>query len=94
VVGGSKDGIGQRVLDAELPPADDQDVVVAAQPDGTQRWAFDADGRLLGIKGELFQDHGANTPYGIALPYNSGTNLIGPYPLPAYDLKIHIGFDQ
>jgi carbon-monoxide dehydrogenase large subunit len=57
-----------------------------------QEWdmhaAFDADGRLLGIKGQLFHDHGANTPYGIALPYNSGTNLIGPYPLPAYDLKI------
>ena len=57
-----------------------------------QEWdmqaAFDADGRLLGIKGELFHDHGANTPYGIALPYNSGTNLIGPYPLAAYDLKI------
>jgi aerobic carbon-monoxide dehydrogenase large subunit len=42
----------------------------------------------MGIRGELFHDHGANTPYGIALPYNSGTNLVGPYPLAAYDLKI------
>jgi carbon-monoxide dehydrogenase large subunit len=50
--------------------------------------AFDADGRLLGIRGQLFHDHGAATPYGVALPYNAGTNLIGPYVLPALDLEI------
>ena len=34
--------------------------------------AFDADGRLLGIRGHMRHDHGANTPYGVALPYNAG----------------------
>jgi len=52
--------------------------------------AFDAEGRLLGIRGRLCHDHGACTPYGIALPYNAGTNLIGPYVLPAYQLAIDL----
>ncbi len=57
-----------------------------------QEWdveaAFDGDGRLLAIRGSLKHDHGANTPYGVALPYNAATNMIGPYVLPACDLKI------
>ena len=57
-----------------------------------QEWAmeaaFDTDGRLLGIRGRLRHDHGAATPYGIALPYNAATNLIGPYVLPAYRIVI------
>jgi aerobic carbon-monoxide dehydrogenase large subunit len=50
--------------------------------------AFDADGRLLGIRGRLYHDHGAYTPYGVALPYNACTNLIGPYELPAFNIDI------
>ena len=45
--------------------------------------ACDADGRLRGIRGAMIHDHGANTPYGVALPYNALTNMIGPYVLPA-----------
>jgi len=52
--------------------------------------AFDSQGRLLGIKGRLRHDHGAATPYGIALPYNAATNLIGPYVLPAYHIAIEL----
>lgn len=52
--------------------------------------ATDADGRLLGIRGHLIHDHGAYTPYGVALPYNSATNLLGPYLLPAYRLDISL----
>jgi len=52
--------------------------------------AFDADGRLLAIRGHLRYDHGAATPYGIALPYNAATNLIGPYVLPAYRIAIEL----
>jgi len=52
--------------------------------------AADADGRLLGIRGTLIHDHGAYTPYGIALPYNSATNLLGPYVLPNYRLDISL----
>ncbi|MEP9353894.1 xanthine dehydrogenase family protein molybdopterin-binding subunit [Xanthobacter sp. KR7-65] len=52
--------------------------------------AAGADGRLRGIRGVLIHDHGAYSPYGMALPYNSATNLIGPYVLPAYRLDISL----
>ena len=65
---------------------------VAAAAERNQVWdveaAFAADGRLLGIRGRLYHDHGATTPYGAALPYNAATNLIGPYVLPAYRIEI------
>lgn len=56
----------------------------------TVEGAFDADGRLRGIRGRLRYDHGAATPYGIALPFNAATNLIGPYVLPAYRMAIDL----
>jgi aerobic carbon-monoxide dehydrogenase large subunit len=59
-----------------------------------QEWdmqiAFDNDGKMQAIKGRLCYDHGASTPYGIALPFNAATNLIGPYVLPAYKLQIDL----
>jgi carbon-monoxide dehydrogenase large subunit len=65
---------------------------VAAAAERNQVWeaeaAFSADGRLRGIRGRLYHDHGATTPYGVALPYNACTNLIGPYVLPAYHMDI------
>ena len=45
--------------------------------------ACDQEGRLLAVRGQISHDHGANTPYGVALPYNAATNMIGPYVLPA-----------
>lgn len=56
----------------------------------TVELAADAEGRLLGVRGALIHDHGAYSPYGVALPYNSATNLIGPYVLPAYRLNISL----
>lgn len=57
-----------------------------------QEWqveaAFDSEGRIRGIRGVLYHEAGANVPYGIHVPYNAATNLIGPYALPAYDLRI------
>ena len=50
----------------------------------------DAEGRLLAIRGRLCHDHGAATPYGVALPYNAATNLVGPYVLPAYRIEIEL----
>lgn len=52
--------------------------------------AFDPVGKLLGIRGQMFHDHGAATPYGVALPYNAATNLIGPYILPSYRLVVSL----
>src|SRR5215218_5365642 len=51
--------------------------------------AVDAQGRMLALRGRLCHDHGASTPYGVALAYNAGTNVIGPYVLPAYRLDIN-----
>jgi hypothetical protein len=48
VPGGVRNGIAQRVIDAELPPGDGQELVVAQQPDGTQRWAFHHQGVVFG----------------------------------------------
>jgi hypothetical protein len=48
VAGGVKDGIGQRVMDAELPPADGLELVIATQPDGTQHWAYHHQGLIFG----------------------------------------------
>jgi carbon-monoxide dehydrogenase large subunit len=65
---------------------------VATAAERVQVWeagaALTADGRLLGIRGRLYHDHGATTPYGVALPYNACTNLVGPYVLPAYHMDI------
>jgi carbon-monoxide dehydrogenase large subunit len=59
----------------------------AAAAERDQDWdmeaAFDADGRLLAIRGHMRHDHGACTPYGVQLPYNAVSNMIGPYVLPA-----------
>jgi carbon-monoxide dehydrogenase large subunit len=52
--------------------------------------ACDADGRLLAVRGVMRHDHGANTPYGVALPYNAATNMIGPYVLPACHLVVSL----
>ena len=40
--------------------------------------AVDADGRMLALRGRLCHDHGACTPYGVALAYNAGTNVHRP----------------
>jgi aerobic carbon-monoxide dehydrogenase large subunit len=50
--------------------------------------AVDADGRVLGIRGQVRHDHGAYTPYGLAVPYNSISNLMGPYIVPAMNFEI------
>ena len=65
---------------------------IAAVLERDQKWkvevAANKDGKILGIRGQLHHDHGACTPYGLAVPYNSVTNLIGPYVIPAIDFRI------
>ncbi len=67
---------------------------IASAIERRQDWeieaACDAEGRLRAIRGRLCYDHGAATPYGVALPYNAATNLIGPYVLPAYRIDIDL----
>jgi len=67
---------------------------LAAVQEREQYWdlevAFDDDGRLLGVRGEMIHDEGAYTPQGINLPHNASTGLPGPYLLPAYALDVRV----
>jgi aerobic carbon-monoxide dehydrogenase large subunit len=64
--------------------------VLERRQDWEMEAAFDEDGRLLAMRGHMRHDHGAATPYGVALPYNAATNLIGPYVVPACDLTVSL----
>jgi carbon-monoxide dehydrogenase large subunit len=67
---------------------------LAAVQERDQYWdlevAFDDDGHLLGVRGELIHDEGAFTPQGINLPYNASTALPGPYMLPAFQIDVRV----
>jgi len=81
------------ILDRPIKWVEDRrEHFLAATQERDQHWtvevAADAEGRLIGLRGKLIHDHGAYTPYGINLPYNSATNLIGPYELPNYALDV------
>lgn len=65
---------------------------LAACQEREQLWtvemAFDAGGRILGLRGTLLHDHGAWTARGLNVPYASGMMLPLMYDVPAYDLNI------
>ncbi len=67
---------------------------IATTQERDQFWdmemALDADGRMLAVRGSLIHDHGAYTPYGVNLPHNGATNLLGPYVLPNFSLQVSI----
>lgn len=46
--------------------------------------AFDADGRILGVKDVFLHDTGAYNPYGLTVPINSQSTLLGPYDIQHY----------
>ena len=54
------------------------------------RAAADAEGRLLALDIDMLHDHGAATPHGINVPQNSGTNVLGPYRLPAFEFTASV----
>ena len=40
---------------------------------------FDDEGRIQGLEVDILHDHGAYIPYGLIVPINSSTQLLGPY---------------
>jgi carbon-monoxide dehydrogenase large subunit len=52
--------------------------------------AFDADGKLLAVRGKVHHDHGSATPSGLSTAQNSATNFIGPYVLPAVNIEFSV----
>ena len=47
-------------------------------------FAFDEDGRLVGVKNVFLHDTGAYNPYGLTVPINTQCTLLGPYEVPNY----------
>jgi carbon-monoxide dehydrogenase large subunit len=64
---------------------------LCASQERDQYWdveaAFDANGKLLGVRGTMIHDNGAYIPWGIVSPLISSTTVPGPYVLPAYRLE-------
>jgi carbon-monoxide dehydrogenase large subunit len=58
----------------------------------TVSFAADRDGRLRGIRGSFVHDHGAYTPQGTNVPYNSASSMTGPYIVPAYQLDVKVAY--
>jgi len=48
---------------------------------------FDDDGRLLGLDVRFWHDNGAYLPYGVIVPLNTSTQLLGPYKPGAYRVE-------
>ena len=87
--------LAARLLDRPVKWIEDRrEHFTAATMERDQAWdlevAVDGDGRLRGARGSMIHDHGACTPYGINLPYNSATNFLGPYELPALSLDVRL----
>ncbi len=49
--------------------------------------ALESDGQIRGVRSTLLHDTGAFVPFGIIVPYISGSTVPGPYQLPAYEFK-------
>jgi len=52
--------------------------------------AADSEGRILGLRGGFIHDHGAYTPQGTNVPYNSASSISGPYVVPAFSLRARV----
>lgn len=48
---------------------------------------FDDDGRISGLEVDILHDHGAYIPYGLIVPINSSTQLLGPYKPDGYRVR-------
>jgi CO/xanthine dehydrogenase Mo-binding subunit len=46
--------------------------------------ALTRDGKILGVKDVFLHDNGAYDPYGLTVPLNTQTHLLGPYVIPHY----------
>ncbi len=54
--------------------------------------ALSKDGKILGVKDVFVHDNGAYDPYGLTVPLNTQTHLLGPYVVPHYYTEFHAVF--
>ncbi|EEA03084.1 aldehyde oxidase and xanthine dehydrogenase molybdopterin binding [Burkholderia sp. H160] len=52
--------------------------------------ALDKDGKILGVRGSVVHDNGAYVPWGIVVPIIAVTSSLGPYVVPAFDVKLKV----
>lgn len=52
--------------------------------------AFDREGRILAVRTSFIHDTGAFIPYGIAVPANTSTHVLGQYRIKNYDVRARI----
>ncbi len=50
--------------------------------------ALDAEGKILGLRGQMFHDQGAYTARGFNIPFSAATTILGPYVIPNYALNV------
>src|SRR4051812_25541152 len=50
---------------------------------------YDDDGRITALDVLVWHDNGAYTPYGIIVPINTATQLLGPYDIPVYRAQVN-----
>ncbi len=51
------------------------------------RVGFDEEGRIYGLDVQFWHDNGAYLPYGVIVPLNTSTHILGPYNLPDYRVE-------
>ena len=65
---------------------------LATHQERDQYWdveiAVDADGKILGVRGQLIHETGAYLPMGIVLPWITATTVPGPYVIPNFKLDV------
>lgn len=49
---------------------------------------YDDDGRITALDVHIWHDNGAYTPYGIIVPIVTATQLVGPYAVPVYRVRV------
>jgi len=61
-----------------------------------QRWdleiAVDADGKILGLRGQLIHETGAYLPWGLVLPWIATTTVPGPYVVPNFKIEVVVAY--
>jgi CO/xanthine dehydrogenase Mo-binding subunit len=50
---------------------------------------YDDDGRITALDVHIWHDNGAYTPYGIIVPIVTATQLVGPYVIPTYRVRVN-----
>src|SRR3954447_19112769 len=50
---------------------------------------YDDDGRITALDVLVWHDNGAYSPYGIIVPINTATQLLGPYHIPVYRAQVN-----